>query len=100
MHEDCVCVCVCVGVGACTSTWVDDLLFFTEGHPGASPLPLGSLDVQVALLDSESRDALVVGCVKLCQVLSQEHMYSIGTVQISSIQESHQLTPNIRFPNS
>lgn len=52
-------------------TRVNDLLFLAEGHSRASPLPLGSLDVQVSLLDGESRDALVVRCVELSQVLHE-----------------------------
>lgn len=53
-------------------TRVNDLLILTEGHSRASPLPLGSLDVQVAFLDGQSRYALVVCCVELGQVL-REH---------------------------
>lgn len=52
-------------------TRVNDLFFLAEGHSRASPLPLGSLDVQVALLDGESRYALVVCRVELCQVLQE-----------------------------
>lgn len=53
-------------------TRVNDLLILAEGHSRAAPLPLGSLDVQVALLDGESRDALIMCRVELGQVL-REH---------------------------
>lgn len=66
-------VCVCYyglrGAYVCSRTGVDNLLFLTKGHPGAFPSPLGPLDVQVALLDRQGGDALVVGRVELCQVL-------------------------------
>lgn len=52
-------------------TWVNDLLFLAEGHSRASPLPLLSLDIQVAFLDGESRYALVVCRVELGQVLQE-----------------------------
>jgi len=50
-------------------TWVDDIIFLVEADPRAPPFPLGPLDLQVALLDGEQRDALVVRSVELRQVL-------------------------------
>lgn len=58
-------------------TGVNDLLLLAEGHSRASPLPLRPLDVQVALLDGESRYALVVRRVEFGQVLQE-------TITISS----------------
>ena len=54
-----------------TVTRVDDVVLLVEGDPGAPPLPLGPLDLQVALLDGEQRDAFVVRRVELCQILQR-----------------------------
>lgn len=58
-------------------TRVNDLLILAEGHLRASSLPLGLLDVQVALLDGKSRYALVVCRVELSQVLHKNINTSI-----------------------
>lgn len=50
-------------------TWVNDGVLLTEGDPGVPPFPLRPLDFQVALLNCQQRDALVVSRVELCQVL-------------------------------
>lgn len=52
-------------------TWVNDGVLLTEGDPGVPPLPLRPLDFQVALFDCQEGDALIVSCVKLCQILSK-----------------------------
>lgn len=57
---------------AAHSTWVNDLILFIEGHSGVLPLPLGPLNVQVALFYGEGGDALVMSGVELSQVLPKE----------------------------
>lgn len=49
--------------------WIDNLLILSEAHSGTFPSPLGSLNIQIALLYSQSGDALVVCSVELRQVL-------------------------------
>ncbi len=41
--------------------------------------PLGSLNIQVALLYGEGRDALVMSGVELSQVLPKEHILESGS---------------------
>lgn len=53
-------------------TWVNDFILFIEGHSGVLPFPLGSLNIQVALLYGEGGDALVMSGVELSQVLTKE----------------------------
>lgn len=53
-------------------TWVNDLILFIEGHSEVLSFPLGSLNIQVALLDGEGGDALVMSGVELSQVLPKE----------------------------
>lgn len=67
------------------STWVYDLLFFTEGNSRAPPLPLGSLDFQVSLLNGECRDAFVMSRVELCQVLEETRHYAYETLERNSV---------------
>lgn len=50
-------------------TWINNGILFTEGNSGIFSFPLGSLDFQVAFLDGQEGDALVVSRVELCQVL-------------------------------
>lgn len=54
------------------STWVNDLVFFIEGHSGVLPLPFGPLNIQVSLFYGEGGDALVMGGVELSEVLPKE----------------------------
>lgn len=53
-------------------TGIDDLVIVAERHSGVLPFPLWSLDVQVPFLYGERGDSLVVGCVKLRQVLGTQ----------------------------
>jgi len=54
-----------------TSTWVNDGVLFTKGYSGVPAFPLRPLDFQVAFLDGQEGDALVVSGVELCQVLAE-----------------------------
>lgn len=68
---------------AADSTWVNDLILFIEGHSGVLPLPLGPLNIQVALFYGEGGDALVMSGVELSQVLPKEpnRKYSLNSLK-------------------
>lgn len=55
---------------ALVCTRVNDGVLFIEGNPRVPPFPLRPLDFQVAFLNGEKGDALVVSCVELCQILA------------------------------
>lgn len=50
-------------------TWIDDGVLPTEGDPRIPSFPLRPLNLQVALLNCQEGDALIVSRVKLRQVL-------------------------------
>ncbi len=60
-------------------TWVNDLILVIEAHSEMLSFPLGSLNIQVALLYGEGGDALVVSGVELGQVLPKEHILESGS---------------------
>lgn len=53
------------------STWINDGIILIEGNSGVPSFPLRPLDFQVALLDGQEGDALVVSSVEFCQVLAE-----------------------------